>query len=108
MHTCDIEPGQAEEPMRFRKPTAGKSRPDLIPAHAWEAVAYVMAYGAEKYGPDNWKHCDDPAVYDAAAERHIIARRKGEIVDPDTGQPHDAHAIADLLIAMEIRRIAGE
>jgi len=50
-----------------------------------------MAFGAKKYGRDNWKKCTNPLDYIAAAKRHCNAILKGEVIDIDSGLPHVDH-----------------
>ena len=71
---------------------AGKPPLGLIPRQALEAEAQVMAFGANKYGRDNWRGGMDWTRLSDAALRHITAFVDGEDVDPETGLPHLAHA----------------
>lgn len=74
----------------------------LVPSSALAQVAMVMKLGAEKYGPYNWRDQDVAAtVYVSAAQRHIAAWLDGEQIDPESGQPHTAHAAACLLILLD-------
>lgn len=65
-------------------------------------VAEVFAHGARKYSRDNWRAFSwDKAsedCYFAAILRHLTARRGGEILDPDSGLPHVAHAACGCMI----------
>lgn len=70
----------------------GKPPLGLIPRQALEAEARVMAFGAEKYGRDNWRGGMDWSRLTDAALRHITAFVDGEDLDPETGLPHLAHA----------------
>ncbi len=72
---------------------AGKLRWDLLPMSAVEKIVAVMTFGAAKYGPNNWQALDDfESRYFAALERHLVAWRRGERIDPESGLPHLAHA----------------
>ncbi len=70
----------------------GKAPISLIARSALEEEAQVMAFGAKKYGRDNWRQglawsrCVDASL------RHIIAFADGEDKDPETGLSHLAHA----------------
>ena len=77
---------------------AGKLRWSLFPAHVQNAVLRVLEYGARKYAPDNWKNVENPEkrYYDAAM-RHIEARAHGSYSDPESKEPHLAHAICCLM-----------
>lgn len=71
----------------------------LIPSTALVQVAKVMGLGAAKYGPYNWRDASVAAtVYISAAQRHIAAFLDGENLDPESGQPHAAHAAACMMI----------
>jgi hypothetical protein len=81
-----------------RKDDQGKPRLDLIPPKALIDLGKVLAYGAEKYGDDNWRKVKDGENrYYAAALRHLLAWRSGEMLDPDSGLPHLSHAMTCLL-----------
>ena len=70
-----------------------KLRYDLIPPEILEHLARIYTHGAKKYGENQWQEVD-PFYnrYYAAAERHIQDDRKGETVDPLSGELHLAHA----------------
>lgn len=92
-------PGDVVEP--GRKDDQLKARYDLIPPEAEEMLAKVLAYGAIKYAPDNWRKVDRAhARYFSAARRHMNARRRGEKLDPESGLPHTAHAMCCLLFLL--------
>ena len=93
------------EPIIGRKDTAGKDPWDLLPMGPIQAIVQVLAYGAKKYsvfgeagelirsGIGNWKHVEQPREkYYAATMRHLVSWRAGEIIDPETGLLHLAHA----------------
>ena len=71
----------------------------LVPWGAMVGVAKVLAEGARKYGPFNWRHkpIGRMAYYEAAL-RHITAAMDGEDIDPESSLAHIDHAIAGLLI----------
>jgi hypothetical protein len=80
----------------------GKPRFDLIPPGPMREIAAVFEYGARKYSPDGWYRVEDGFMrYLAAAYRHINARHRGEVLDPESGLPHLAHAVTSLLFLME-------
>jgi hypothetical protein len=59
-----------------------------------EGEARVLAYGAAKYGRDNWHQAErEEAIerYAAAAMRHLLAILRGQWHDEETGQTHAAH-----------------
>lgn len=86
------------------KEIVGSSKPQLhlIPSCAEVAIARVMETGAAKYGPYNWRH--KPIRYTPyinAARRHLLAFADGEINDPESGQPHLAHAASTIMILLD-------
>jgi hypothetical protein len=76
----------------FTKYDGEKRRYDLVPYDSLEQIIEVLEYGAEKYSDDNWKKCDEPVRYFAAAMRHLTAWIRGERLDQESGLPHLAHA----------------
>lgn len=73
---------------------SSKPRYDLLPPLAIESMAQVLTFGAAKYAPDNWRKVDDALNrYRAALLRHTFAMQRGEVFDPETGQPHAAHVM---------------
>ena len=80
-----------------------KPRMDLLPPKAIFEVAKVLGFGAEKYGPENWRLLDNlQGRYTAGALRHIFAHMDGETLDVESGLSHLAHAICCLLFKLEI------
>lgn len=86
----------------------GKAPISLIARSALEKEAAVMAFGASKYGRDNWRsgiawsRCLDAAL------RHIIAFVDGEENDPETGICHLAHARCNLAFLIEYQKTHPE
>ncbi len=85
----------------FVKADAQKRPLDLLPFVAVEEVAEVLAYGARKYAPNNWRKVDKRSRYFAAALRHLFAYAKGEDRDPESGLRHLAHAACSVLFLLE-------
>ena len=67
-----------------------KLRWDLVPWESVEEIVKIYTHGAIKYGDNQWQGVE-PDRYFGALMRHLIAWRKGEIKDPDSGLPHLAH-----------------
>lgn len=91
------------------KPTNPK---DLIgsgklPLHLWPVTATALGSlglldGMLKYGRSNFRAVGVRAsIYFDAASRHLNAWFEGEAVDPDSGLPHLAHALACLAIIVD-------
>lgn len=78
----------------------------LVPPSALIAEARVMALGAKKYGPYNWREkIVSSRVYTAAALRHIFTWQDGEDIDPESGESHLAHARACLGILIDAKSL---
>ena len=74
----------------------------LVPGPALVQTAMVFGLGAKKYGPYNWRdHSVAASVYVAAAQRHLSSWFDGEAIDPESGQPHLAHAVACCMILLD-------
>ncbi len=89
------------------KTDAGKPDIYLVPPELFEAVAKIRMYGNEKYhDPDNWQTVEIERYY-SAAMRHLLAWRKGEERDKESGYSHLWHAACNLafMIALEDREI---
>lgn len=72
---------------------------NLSHAH-WEALecmVKVAEFGAKKYAPNNWKKGYRMTEAASSLYRHIIARLRGEYLDPESGLPHDGHILCNLM-----------
>jgi len=76
---------------------ADKPRMDLLDSYALEQLSAVLAFGAQKYAPENWRKGISFNRLIAAALRHIFAFMRGEDNDPETGLPHPAHAMCCMM-----------
>ena len=77
------------------KHDAGKLRWSLLPFRSLEPVVRVLMAGSRKYADDNWKVVpNSPSRYLDACFRHLTAHAMGEPLDPETGEPHLAHALS--------------
>jgi hypothetical protein len=84
---------------------------ELLPLEPIEDVVKILTFGAKKYAPNNWKLVDDAeARYYAAAVRHLVAWRQGELIDPESGEPHLAHLMCNVVFLswLEKERIKQE
>ena len=85
-----------------RKYDSGKPQLYLLPPKSLYEIGKVLTFGAEKYGPHNWRKVDDlQNRYSSAALRHIFAHIDGESLDEETGLSHLAHAICCLMFKLE-------
>lgn len=78
-----------------------------LPLHLWPMTATAMGSlglleGLLKYGRSNWRVSGVRAsIYVDALFRHIAAWFEGDDIDPDSGLPHLAHALACLAILVD-------
>lgn len=74
----------------------------LLPFAPLRQIASVLMHGAKKYGRDNWKKGLEYSRLFSACQRHLIAWWEDyEDIDQDSGLPHLAHAICNLLFLLE-------
>lgn len=77
-----------------KKYDTGKLRWELVPKGVMSLVVKVLTNGALKYSDNNWQKVRPfRERYYGAMKRHIDAWWEGEILDPDDGVHHLAHAI---------------
>ena len=79
-----------------------------MPVEPQRAVARVYGYGAKKYAPRNWEQGYDWSLSYSALQRHITSFWGGEDFDPETGEPHLAHAVFHCFALMEWMRTHPE
>lgn len=83
------------------KDNASKSRVDLIPSKPLIGVGHVLAFGARKYKPNNWRLGLRWSDTLASAMRHLLAFADGQDLDPETGLPHIDQALCQVLFQSE-------
>jgi len=79
-------------------------KPDysLIPLKSLKDVVDVLTYGSLKYSRDNWRYVEGRHDrYWAAAMRHMISWKDGDILDDETGKNHLSHAVCCLMFLLE-------
>ena len=77
---------------------SGKQRWDLLPVAEIEGIVDVLTFGANKYTDNSWQNVDNGIErYYSALMRHIIAWRKGELKDEESGIDHLYHALTNLV-----------
>lgn len=88
-----------------RKDDQDKIRLDLIEPEFIESVGKVLTFGASKYEPNNWQNVEDGEDrYYAAVLRHLMAYRKGEEKDPESGLSHLEHAACNIMFLLHFER----
>lgn len=76
-----------------------KAAMSCIPCQPLLELGLAMMEGARKYGRHNYRSAGVRAsVYYDAALRHLMAWYEGEDIDPDSGLPHLAKAMACLVV----------
>ena len=84
-----------------KKYDTNKRRWMLLPIRPIEKIIDVLMYGANKYGDNNWKKSPNlEDRYFAALLRHLMAWRKGEHRDPESGMLHLSHAACNAIFLL--------
>jgi hypothetical protein len=88
-----------KESMTKVKPIPAAIKPEFT-----LGMAEVLAFGAEKYGRDNWSKCkeDQLYLYWDALYRHLEAFRSGIENDEETGLSHLSHAACNLMFIQHL------
>jgi len=93
------------------KQDLGKLRWDIVPFAALDSVVRVLTIGEVKYPSTeeglNWlvkSTKEDLPRYEAAMLRHMSEHMQGRKVDPETGEPHLSHIIANCLFLIELEK----
>jgi len=103
---CGFDTVVIPDGMTNPKDLIGLTKPPLrlVPPALLLFVSRVMGLGAAKYGPYNWRSKNVRlSIYLEAAMRHILACQDGEETDPESGQPHIAHAAACMGIVLDAK-----
>jgi hypothetical protein len=79
----------------------GKDPLELLPFIALRDVSKVLAFGAKKYAPNNWRKGMRWTRPIGAALRHAFSWLAGEDLDPETGLSHLSHMACEVLFALE-------
>jgi 5'(3')-deoxyribonucleotidase len=83
----------------------GKTRYDLIPAFAQEQYARVLTEGSQKYAERNWELGMRWSKVAESLERHLVAFKRGEDYDTETGLLHTAHIMCNAAFLTEYYKI---
>lgn len=73
----------------------------LVPNPLITEVAKVLAFGARKYSPHQWREGTDWSRIYSATMRHLLAWNSGETNDPESGLNHLAHAASNIAFLLE-------
>jgi len=101
----DTKPAQAVDETNPKDLLGLKKAPiRLVPWVSVIALARVMKLGANKYGEKNWRQKKPRAsVYFEAALRHLLAYDDGQDTDPESGESHLAHVMANMAILLDAK-----
>lgn len=81
---------------------SGKVGLSNVSAPVLMMVALAMEEGARKYGRHNYRVAGvKHSIYYDAVMRHMMAWWEGEDIDPDSGLPHVAKAMASLAVLLD-------
>ncbi len=83
------------------KDNVNKPRLDLIPSAPLFRAGEVLAFGAKKYKPHNWRLGLSWLETYGSLQRHLAAWLDGEDDDPESGYHHLAHAVCQMLFLAE-------
>lgn len=71
---------------------------------AMDDVARVFDYGRNKYAAWNWAKGMAWSIPLACASRHLLSMNNGEWLDQESGLPHYAHALCNILMLATFAR----
>lgn len=102
---CTHDKGRDDETRVVNEETGGakgKKSAELhhLPMGPLLDVTRVFEFGSLKYGDYNYQLGIETSLFFDAAFRHMAAYWGGEDSDPESGLPHLAHAVANLLMLM--------
>lgn len=87
---------------------SGKNRLSLVPHELVEEVGKVMSYGASKYSPNNWRKGQSWMGVIDSLERHLLAFKKGEDIDPESGLLHLGHIGCNIAFLLNFMKTHNE
>ena len=82
-----------ETAIRLLNPKSG----DACTGEVASLLVQIMEMGAEKYGDENWLKGMNWSRSFSAAMRHLEAHDSGQLIDDESGLPHLAHALTNIL-----------
>lgn len=83
-----------EKGLRYNE---GKPRWSLVNFKSILPMVRVLEFGAKKYGDENWKLGLDKNPLLESAMRHLTAIIDGEEIDSESGLPHSAHVMCNMM-----------
>jgi len=107
----EADPNGIDQHAPGAKLDSGKLRPSLIldsMSRAITGVVQVGTFGANKYSDGGWLEVPGGIQrYRDAQLRHEAKRAGGELLDPDSGLPHDFHIAWNVLAQVELKARSG-
>jgi hypothetical protein len=83
----------------------GKIKYNLIPIECIEDLAKILTMGSEKYADNSWQQVENGEErYFAALMRHLVASRKGDKIDEESGLSHLAHAMCNVVFLLWLEK----
>lgn len=82
---------------KFLKDDAGKCMVSLVDPDFILGVGNILTFGAKKYAKNNWQLNTDIDRYKDATLRHLYAYLGGELIDPESGNPHLDHIATNIM-----------
>lgn len=108
----EADPNGIEQHAPGAKLDKGKQRPSLIVDSMSRAIAGVVAvgtFGANKYSDGGWIEVTNGIQrYRDAQLRHETKISQGEVLDPESGLPHDFHRAWNVLAQVELKARRGD
>lgn len=86
------------------KADTGKTPCELLSPIALLGTSEVLAFGAKKYAPNNWRKGLAWGRITGAIMRHLFAFMRGEDLDPETSLPHVDHLGCEIMFLQELYR----
>jgi hypothetical protein len=85
------------EALRYNQ---GKPKLSMVDPILAEATARVLEFGAKKYSRDNWRNGMAYTNVLDSMERHLAALKRGEDIDPESGESHEGHIACNCMFLL--------
>lgn len=112
VNVAEVDPNGIDQHAPGAKLDSGKLRPSLIVdsmSRAITGVVRVGTFGAAKYSDGGWLEVTNGIQrYRDAQLRHETKIAEGEVVDPESGLPHDFHRAWNVLAQIELKARRGD
>lgn len=88
---------QGKKKTKGRKDDGNKPRMELISAIALFSLGRLLTVGAHKYADRNWENGFVWTRAVGAIIRHVFKMLLGQIIDPETGEPHSTAIMCEAM-----------